>query len=156
LDEDGDVRNCPYPIEALLIHRAPMLLLDDVVGYGDDCLQASVIITPSSLFAGSHGVPGHVAIEYMAQACGAFAGAIALDRGMPVKIGFLLGTRMCKVMVPWFRIGERLLVSASLVFHDEQMAVFDCKIEVDGQLAAEAQLKVYQPDDDLSRLDEVE
>jgi len=126
-----------------------MLLLDKVIGYDDATLVATVTITPSSLFLGSHGVPGHVAIEYMAQACGAFAGAIALDAGAPVKIGFLLGTRMCRVSVPWFRIGDRLLVLASMVFRDEQMAVFDCKIEVDGQLAAEAQLKVYQPDNDL-------
>jgi predicted hotdog family 3-hydroxylacyl-ACP dehydratase len=138
------------------MHRAPMLLLDKVVGYDDTSLVAGVTITPSSLFSGPQGVPGHVAIEYMAQACGAYAGAIALDGGLPVKIGFLLGTRKCRVMVPWFRIGDRLLISASLVFHDEQMAVLDCKIEIDGQLAAEAQLKVYQPDDDLTRLDEVE
>ena len=74
----------------------------------------------------------------------------------PVKIGFLLGTRMCRVMTPWFRIGDRLLISASLVFRDEQMAVFDCRIEIDGQLAAEAQLKVYQPDNDRLLFDEVE
>jgi predicted hotdog family 3-hydroxylacyl-ACP dehydratase len=156
LDEDGEVRDCPYPIEALLAHRPPMLLLDSVIGYDDASLLASVIITESSLLLGTHGVPGHVAIEYMAQACGAFAGAIALDSGTAVKIGFLLGTRMCKVSVPWFRIGDRLLISVSLVFRDEQMAVFDCKIEVDGKLAAEAQLKVYQPDNDQLLVDEVE
>lgn len=150
------MRDCPYPLESLLAHRAPMLLLDEVVGYDDASLVAGVTITQSSLFVGSHGVPGHVAIEYMAQACGAYAGALALDRGLPVKSGFLLGTRMCRAMVPWFRIGDRLLVSASLVFHDEPMAVFDCKIEIDGQLVAETQLKVFQPDNDLSRIDEIE
>jgi predicted hotdog family 3-hydroxylacyl-ACP dehydratase len=156
LDEDGEVRDCPYPIEALLAHRPPMLLIDNVVGYDDACLLASVTITEASLLLGPHGVPSHVAIEYMAQACGAFAGAIALDGGMPVKIGFLLGTRMCRVSKPWFRIGDRLLISASLVFRDEQMAVFDCKIEIDGKLAAEAQLKVYQPDNDLLLINEIE
>jgi len=150
------VRDCPYPIEALLAHRPPMLLIDNVVGYDDASLLASVTITEASLLLGPHGVPGHVAIEYMAQACGAFAGAIALDGGMPVKIGFLLGTRMCRVSTLWFLIGDRLLISASLVFRDEQMAVFDCKIEVDGKLTAEAQLKVYQPDYDLLLLDEVD
>ena len=124
-----------------------MLLLDKVVGYDDTAVVASVTITESSLFLTREGVPGHVAIEYMAQACGAFAGAMALDAGEPVKIGLLLGTRMCRVLMPWFRVGDRLTVSASIVFRDEQMAAFDCKIEIDGQLAADAQLKVYQPDD---------
>jgi predicted hotdog family 3-hydroxylacyl-ACP dehydratase len=156
LDEDGEVRECPYSIETLLAHRPPMLLIDKVIEYDDASLLASVTISESSLLLGPHGVPGHVAIEYMAQTCGAFAGAIALDNGAAVKIGFLLGTRMCKVLTPWFRIGDRLLIAASLVFRDEQMAVFDCRIEIDGKLAAEAQLKVYQPDNDLLLVNEVD
>ena len=147
------MRDCRYPIEALLAHRAPMLLLDEVIGYDDVSIAARVTIRESSLFFEAHGVPGHVAIEYMAQACGAYAGAMALDAGQPVKIGFLLGTRMCRVLVPYFRLGDKLLITASLVFRDEQMAVFDCKVEIDGILAADAQLKVYQPDNDQLNID---
>ena len=147
------LRECPYSIEALLIHRPPMLLLDKVTGYNETEVVASVIVTESSRFLTPEGVPGHVGIEYMAQACGAYAGAMALDAGAPVKIGLLLGTRMCRVLVPWFRVGDQLIVSASIVFHDEQLAAFDCKIEIGGRLVAEAQLKVYQPQDDLLRID---
>jgi len=143
------LRNCPYSIDALMIHRPPMLLLDEVVGYDDKQILASVRITESSGFVTSTGVPGHVALEYMAQACGAYAGAKALDDDLPVTIGLLIGTRQCRVEVPWFRVGDRLLVSAALVFRDEQLAAFDCKIEVDGKVVAEAQLKVYQPDTDF-------
>jgi predicted hotdog family 3-hydroxylacyl-ACP dehydratase len=147
------LRECPYMIEQLLIHRPPMLLLDKVIGYNESEVVAGVTITASSLFLTPEGVPGHVAVEYMAQACGAYAGAMALDAGAPVKIGLLLGTRLCRVLVPWFRVGDRLLVSASIVFHDEQLAAFDCKIEVGGQLVADAQLKVYQPQTDSLLLD---
>jgi predicted hotdog family 3-hydroxylacyl-ACP dehydratase len=150
------MRECPYSIDALLPHKPPMLLLDSVVGYDDAAVVTSVAITESSMFLTPRGVPGHVSIEYMAQACGAFVGIVALDTDQPVKIGFLLGTRSCRVLLPWFRVGARLLVSAALVFHDEQMAVFDCKIEIEGQLAAQAQLKVYQPDNDLLQIDEGE
>lgn len=147
------MRDCRYPIDALLAHRAPMLLLDEVISYDDASIVARVTIRGSSLFFGAHGVPGHVAIEYMAQACGAYAGAMALDAGESVKIGFLLGTRMCRVLVPYFRPGDKLTITASLVFRDEQMAVFDCKVEIDGVLAADAQLKVYQPDNDQLNID---
>jgi len=147
------LRECPYSIEALLIHRPPMLLLDKVTGYNETEVVASVIVTESSRFLTPEGVPGHVGIEYMAQACGAYAGAMALDAGAPVKIGLLLGTRMCRVLVPWFGVGDQLIVSASIVFHDEQLAAFDCKIEIGGRLVAEAQLKVYQPQDDSLRID---
>lgn len=147
------LRECPYSIEELLIHRPPMLLLDNVVGYDDAGIVASVVISESSLLVTPEGVPGHIAIEYMAQACGAYAGAMALGAGTPVKIGLLLGTRLCRVLVPWFRVGDRLLVSASIVFHDEQLAAFDCKIEIGGRLVADAQLKVYQPQDDTLSMD---
>jgi predicted hotdog family 3-hydroxylacyl-ACP dehydratase len=148
------LRDCPYSIEELLIHRPPMLLLDKVIGYNEAEVVASVIISESSRFLTPEGVPGHVAIEFMAQACGAYAGAIALDAGAPVKIGLLLGTRMCRVLVPWFRVGDQLMVSASMVFHDEQLAAFDCKIEIGDRLVADAQLKVYQPQDSLLGTDE--
>ena len=147
------LRECPYSIEELLIHRPPMLLLDNVVGYDEAGVLASVVISESSPLVTPEGVPGHVAIEYMAQTCGAYAGAMALDAGTPVKIGLLLGTRLCRVLVPWFRVGDRLLVSASIVFHDEQLAAFDCKIEIGSRLVADAQLKVYQPQEDLLHMD---
>jgi predicted hotdog family 3-hydroxylacyl-ACP dehydratase len=150
------LRECLYSIEELLIHRPPMLLLDNVIGYDEAGVLASVVISESSPLVTPEGVPGHVAIEYMAQTCGAYAGAMALDAGTPVKIGLLLGTRLCRVLVPWFRVGDRLLVSASIVFHDEQLAAFDCKIEIGSRLVADAQLKVYQPQEDLLRMDEDE
>ncbi len=148
------LRDCPYSIGALLIHKSPMLLLDEVVGYNDSDILIKVAISESSLFLTPRGVPGHVAIEYMAQACGAYAGATALDSGAPVRIGLLIGTRACRVLVPWFVRGDVLLVSAHLAFHDEQLAVFDCKIERDGRLAADAQLKVFQPDPGFFPIDE--
>lgn len=148
------MRDCPYPIDRVLTHQPPMLLLDKVVGYDETALVASVTITESSLFLGPNGVPGHVAIEYMAQACGAYVGARALDAGEPVKIGFLLGTRLCRLLVPWYCVGDRLLVSVSIVFQDGQMAAFDCKIEIDDKLAADARLTVYQPDGEVVEVDE--
>ncbi|HLW70756.1 MAG TPA: hypothetical protein VKS22_09060 [Candidatus Binataceae bacterium] len=142
------MRECPYAIEALLMHRPPMLLLERVVGYQEGHLVARATVDESSLFLTPQGVPGHIAIEYMAQACAAYAGITALEAGEPVKIGFLIGARECRVLRPWFRLGDQLLISASIVFLDEQMAVFDCNVEINGQLAADARLSVYQPDGD--------
>jgi predicted hotdog family 3-hydroxylacyl-ACP dehydratase len=58
------------------------------------------------------------------------------------------------VLAPWFRVGDRLVISAALAFRDEQMAVFDCTIAIDGQLVADARLNVYQPEHDLLGVDE--
>jgi len=142
------MKPCPYSLASILPHQPPMVLLDRVIGYDDDSLIAEVTITDGSLFITNEGVPGHVGIEYMAQACGAFAGVHSLDSASPVRIGLLLGTRDYRVMVPYFRRGDRLSIAVSMVFRDESIAAFACTITVAGKLAAEAQLKVYQPDDD--------
>lgn len=146
------MRDCHYPIASLLPHKPPMILLDNVVAYDESSLVAEVTITENSLFLMPKGVPGHVGIEYMAQTCAAYAGVCVLDSRKPVKMGFLLGTRNYRVISPWFRTGDRLHISVSLVFCAGRMAAFDCRIHVDGNLAAEAQLKVYQIDENQSGL----
>jgi predicted hotdog family 3-hydroxylacyl-ACP dehydratase len=142
------MKPCPYTLAAILPHQPPMVLLDRVTGYDDNSLIAEATITGVSLFITPEGVPGHVGIEYMAQACGAYAGVHALDSGSPVRIGLLLGTRDYRAMLPYFRRGDRLSIAVAMVFREESIAAFACTITVAGKLAAEAQLKVYQPDDD--------
>ena len=139
------MRPCRYSIAELLPHRPPMLLLDAVESVGDDSLVATVTISPESLFAEQDGVPAHIGLEYMAQACGALAGWQALEAGGPVQIGFLMGTRSMSIRRAWFAIGERLTISAVLVYRDELTAAMGARIEIGGELVAEAQLTVYQP-----------
>ena len=62
----------------------------------------------------------------------------------PVKIGFLLGTRDYRVSGAMVSRRRAIADHGSIVFRDEPIAAFACNIEIDGQLAAEAQLKVYQ------------
>ncbi|HVN91718.1 MAG TPA: hypothetical protein VMT61_18030 [Candidatus Binataceae bacterium] len=90
----------------------------------------------------------------MAQTCGAYVGAMALDAGLPLKVGLLIGTRDCSVTIPWFVVGDELVVTASLAFHDEGLAAFDCKVTVGQTVVAQAQLKVYQPKEILFPSDE--
>lgn len=136
-----------YPIELLLPHQHPMILLDEVIAYDAQSIRARVKITPSSVFFGPDGVPAYVGIEYMAQTCGAYAGAHAQDKGQPVRVGFLLGTRRYDCRLPYFCLGDELVVSATAIYKDDEMGSFDCKIEVNGLVAATAQLTVYQPPD---------
>lgn len=139
---------CPWPVERLLPHAAPMLLLDEALDYDQDSILAAVTIRSDHPFATPDGVPAHVGIEFMAQTCGAWAGALAMESNQPVKLGFLLGTRRYKSVVPWFRPGERLEINAKVVFRDQGMGVFDCRITGgDGAVLAEAQLSVFQPGD---------
>ncbi len=139
-----------YTPEQVLPHARPMILIDEMIARGPERLVAAVDVRAASLFfRPPRGIAAHVAIEWMAQTCAAFAGAQALDERRAVAIGFLLGTRDFRAEVDWFTQGERLYVSAELEFQDEEMASFRCRTcrELDGAALASARLNVYQPRD---------
>lgn len=139
---------CPYAVAELVPHAPPMVLLDEILAWDDVSLSAVLTVRPDSLFfEPGQGIAAHVGIEWMAQACGAFAGLEAKAAGESVRLGFLLGTRRYRATVPWFFAGERLVVSVKQVFRDGGMGVFDCRIEGEDAVRAVAQLIVYQPED---------
>lgn len=139
---------CPWLVADLLPHAPPMLLLDEALVCEAEYAAAAVTIRAGHPFAQPDGVPAHVGIEFMAQTCGLWAGGMAKRQGGAVRLGFLLGTRRYKAVRPYFLFGERLEISARLVFQDQGMGVFDCRIaDGAGEVLAEAQLSVYQPDD---------
>jgi predicted hotdog family 3-hydroxylacyl-ACP dehydratase len=130
----------------MLPHEAPMVLVDEVVRA--DAAGAAAVLTVRTddrFFRPGFGVPAHVAIEWMAQTCGLFAGQ-DMPPGRAVEIGFLLGTRRFQAAQPWFVEGERLTVQAELVLRDDGMGVFDCTVcDAEGRIRASAQLTTYQP-----------
>ena len=140
------MRSCATPIAELLPQAAPMVLLDAVLGWDVDRLDAAVTIRADSPFScPGLGVPVHVGIEYMAQACGALSGIEACAAGRPVRIGYLLGTRRFLAAVDWFPQNADLTVRIGAVFRDEDMGVFDCVIHGGGRELAKAQLTVHVP-----------
>jgi len=144
---------CPYTIADLLPHARPMILLDEVLDWSDSSVRACVCIRDDARFAvPDRGVPAHVGIEFMAQACGVFAGLEAKSLGHPVHIGFLLGSRRYLAICSWFAPGQRLEVGVTSVFREGPMAVFDCRIEAGDAVLATAQLTCYQPDDERTVL----
>ena len=137
------------PLATLLPHAPPMLLLDRVLEHGEDWILVETTIAADHPFfdPAAGGVPCHVGIELMAQACGAFAGLGSLAEGRPPALGFLLGTRMFTSSVARFMAGDRLTVRVAKLYLDGEMGVFDCRINLGCALIASAQLTVYQPAD---------
>ena len=136
----------PHDIAALLPHDPPMILLDEVLSCDATAITAATTIGHGTVFLQQEGVPSYIGIEYMAQACGAYAGAHALAAGEQVRVGYLLGTRRYDAHIAWFRRGDRLVIAAAVVYREGEMSVFDCRIEIGGRLAAAAQLNLYQPE----------
>lgn len=142
------MKSCLWPVEELLPHARPMILIDTVEGYDAAGLTAAVTVRTGEPFIDpERGAPAHLAIEWMAQACGAFVGAEAREAGAPVRLGLLLGTRAFTAHRSWFAPGTMLGIRVALVYRDGEMGVFDCVATVGGETVAAAQLTVYQPAD---------
>jgi predicted hotdog family 3-hydroxylacyl-ACP dehydratase len=127
-----------------------MILLDEVTAIGQGTLSAALTIRPGvPFFEAGRGVAAHVAIEWMAQACGAYVGVAALEAAQPIRLGLLLGTRDFHATVPWFLEGERVNVTVTLAYMDAEMGAFDCIVTraQSGDEVAKARLTLYRPDD---------
>jgi predicted hotdog family 3-hydroxylacyl-ACP dehydratase len=139
-------------LSVLLPHRPPMVLLDEVVDYGDDFAIGRVFVTPRSPFfdRAMDGVPAWVGIEYMAQTMAIWAADQQLRVGRPVNVAFLLGARRYRSNVPSFPNGAVLTVRSDTLFNDENnVGAFACRIE-GGGILAEARLNAFRPDDPLA------
>ena len=142
------MRTCPWPMTDLVPHAEPMALLDEVVAWDDAGLTSVVTVRPGTRFLeGAIGVPAHIGLEWMAQACAAFAGIAAVSAGRKARLGFLLGSRAFTADRSWFALGETFTVSVRQVFQEDGMAVFDCRIESGSAECASTRLTVFQPGD---------
>lgn len=80
------------PMASLVPHQGPMCLLDHVVTADAEHIVAAVMPSASALFAGDHGIPVQVALEWMAQASAAWSTLQPREGGTP-RQGMLLGAR---------------------------------------------------------------
>ncbi len=143
-------------LEILLPHRAPMLLLSEVVDYDEQAAIARVHITEDSPFfdASLGGVPTWVGMEYMAQTIGIWEGHHKLRHNKPVQAGFLLGARRYECTQAVFPVNCTLTVSAKPVYLDVSgIGAFDCTISSENRtigsntMIATAQIKAFRPED---------
>ena len=138
------------PFEELIPHSPPMVLVDNIVDYGTDWLEARITIKPDSYFFDSEhqGVGSWVAIEYMAQAIAALAGIRAKSQGQEVKLGFLLGSRKYHIHQPFLAVNQEYRIKVQQLYMDDSgLASFDCSIYQQDTIFAQAKLNVFETDD---------
>jgi predicted hotdog family 3-hydroxylacyl-ACP dehydratase len=135
-----------WPIAELLPHSGQMILLDEVLRFGDEDVETRLCVRPGGLFSRADGsLPAWVGVELMAQTVAAYAGCQARQAGEPVKIGFLLGTRSFTCNVEHFPAGSELHIRALCSLRDDNgMGVFECHIS-GPNIRAEARLNVFCP-----------
>ena len=144
-----------WPMAELVPHAGDMILLDDVVSFGEEDIETRLTVRPGGLFNQADGsLPAWLGIELMAQSIAAYAGCQARRAGLPVELGFLLGTRKFECNVAAFPAGVELRIRALRSLQDDNgMGVFECHLDGPG-IHAEARLNVFRPPEVASYLQE--
>lgn len=137
------------PIEAIIPHRGTMLMLDSVAACSDESLTALASVRADAWYADEQGaMPAWIGIELMAQAIAAHVGLLSMRDGKPARPGVLLGTRRYEAAQAAFAGSVPLCVTVNeLLRSEEGHGAYGCTINQDGELLAEATVKVYQPRD---------
>ncbi len=137
-----------YSIEQVLVHEAPMILIDELISYDDNSATCAVNIGEESAFydTSTQSIPSYICIEYMAQTIAAYAGANDLDNGREKQVGYLLGSRKLNLHTQRFFSGDRLLVHVSRLYLEPTgLGVIECTITKNSRCIAEAKVNVFQP-----------
>lgn len=136
-----------WPVAELLPHSGSAILIDEIIAFDEDTLVARARVKSAGLFNQADGsLPAWIGLEIMAQTVAAWAGCRALRDGVPVKPGFLLGTRRYDCRVPAFTAGSNLTISVACSLQDETgIGTFDCELREAGQILASARLNAYSP-----------
>jgi predicted hotdog family 3-hydroxylacyl-ACP dehydratase len=137
------------PIEVLLLHRGCMLLIDRMIAFDGHFAAAEFTPRAGAWYVDDRGaVPVWVGIEFMAQGVAAHVALAKRERGLPPKLGMLLGTKRYRAHRASFATEETLRIEVRELFLDESgLGAYECGIVAAGACAAEATLKVYEPAD---------
>ncbi|MFJ2430674.1 hotdog family protein [Pseudomonas sp. NPDC087804] len=135
-----------WPLAELLPHAGDMILIDAIECFDDEQIFTRLTVKSEGLFNLPNGsLPAWVGVELMAQSVAAFAGCHARQKGNPVELGFLLGTRKFECNVEAFPAGTELSIHGLRSLEDDNgMGVFECHIHGDG-IHASARLNVFRP-----------
>ena len=144
---DASVNASYRELRALLPHEPPMLLLSGCESEtADGIADAWVDISSKSPFfdLSLGGVPGCVALEYMAQTMAICVGRMRRKNGLPPAVGFVLGSRRLCVDTPAFKPGERYRIHAECTYSDEAFGSFSCSVlDADGAVGASGEITAY-------------
>ena len=135
-----------YAIEEVVPHRQDMCLLQRILRWDQDSIEAELVVPGTGLFIENGEMPAWIGIEYMAQAIAAWSGCPARAAGAAPQLGFLLGSRRYSSLRSGFPSGTRLRVQARReLLGDNGLGMFACRILAGEEEWAVANVSVYEP-----------
>lgn len=130
-------------VAALIPHRPPMRLVDEVIAAEGQRIECRSSIPADSLFADAHGhVDSLVCVEYVAQTISAYVGLQHIREQRAPNIGFLVSCNEANFYVHDLRIGDVLDIRAEHVWGETGLGKFKGEVRRDGTLVAALDLSV--------------
>lgn len=147
MDEDCPVDvDCPvdevFPaLHAILPHRPPMILIDELVRCTTRQVVCAVTVRDGAPFVVDGRVPALISLEYFAQTVAAFYGYLSRDRER-FTMGMLLGTRELELHTDYLHVGDVLTVTGHEQWNGGNLAQFRCELHRGRELLAHAAISV--------------
>lgn len=133
-------------LEKILPHKAPMILLDDIldIDIENNSLTSTFSVYPEKVFfEKDKGINSLAGIEFMAQTIGCYS--YFKNGCKSPKPGLLLGSRLYNNNIDYFIEGIDYKVKTHEVFSDNEIVVFDCLIyDNNDNEVLSATVNVYQ------------
>lgn len=135
------------PIAALVPHRPPMLLVDELVSQEGRTIVCRATIRGDHLFLEEDGaVPALVAVELFAQTAAALVGLLAPPGGPSMQSGALLGSREVRLHTDALRVGDVVDIRCTEAWTIGPAAQIECVLLREGAVIAEGSINVMAGD----------
>ncbi len=135
-------------ISDILPHRDSMLLLDRLLDFDATKATAEYVPRANAWYVDEGGnCPAWIGIELMAQTIAAHVGILRRIEQLPAKLGALLGAQRYVALQAAFAAGETLSIKTEMIYSDANgFSAYECLIAANGKDVANATLKVFEPD----------
>lgn len=135
----------PMAVTALLPHRAPMLLVEQLLAFEPGRGTISAVMHPDNPFVDADGkLVAAALVELVAQGYAALKGYEDTLRQLPVKYGYLVGSRCFSIRrLP--RVGDALTIEICTSAHLEGFSVIDGSVFHGHDCLATGSVKLWIP-----------
>lgn len=122
------------PVCDLVPHRAPALLLDELLEWQPGAAVLRAKIQPYGPFVAGDSADSLLSLELMAQGAAACLGYAAFRAGGFARPGMLVTVRRLQILRPRVRVGEVLTISVRQTAGNEMASAFEGEV-LDGDRA---------------------
>lgn len=126
----------------LIPHRAPMVLLNDIIEYGPEVIVGRFCVNADNIFVENGKFSREAMIEVAAQTIAAGDSMYAKSKGGKVIRGFLTGLTGLKLNAA-ARVNETVIISCQCLRRMEGMGLFEVSAKVAGQVILEGRFKLF-------------